>query len=135
MQAFIVKPSNQQTIVGQMVKFECHVEGIPKPRILWRVRRHNRKGFVRVDSLDQRRFRLMPNGTLVIFNVHFTDQGLYACIAKSPGKKNNATAYLTVFGEFAILFLGPYQFYITLINCLYIFSHEDGCRILISCCN
>jgi len=97
MQAFIVKPSNQQTIVGQMVKFECHVEGIPKPRILWRVRRHNRKGFVRVDSLDQRRFRLMPNGTLVIFNVHFTDQGLYACIAKSPGKKNNATAYLTVF--------------------------------------
>ena len=98
-QTFIVRPMNQETIVGQGVTFECRVEGIPKPRILWRVKLHNRDSFVRVDSLDQRRFRLMPNGTLVVLNVHFTDQGFYVCIAKSPGKKNNATAYLTVYGE------------------------------------
>lgn len=103
-QTFIIRPSSQDTIVGQMVTFDCHVEGIPKPRILWRVKHYNsnniNNSFVRIDSLDQRRFKLLPNGTLMILNVHFSDKGLYACVAISPGKKNNATAYLTVYGEF-----------------------------------
>ena len=80
------------------------MEGIPTPRILWRVKLYNSRSFVRIDSLDQRRFKLMPNGTLVILNVHFSDKGLYVCIAKSPGKKNNATAYLTVYGEWLYVY-------------------------------
>lgn len=100
MQKFIIRPESKETIVGQTAKFKCQVEGIPKPRILWRRKKYSSNGFIRVDSLDQRRFKLLPNGTLVILNVHFDDMGLYTCVAKSPGKLSNATVLLTVYGEY-----------------------------------
>ena len=103
-QRFIKKPKAQEIVASKTVTFDCIVEGIPKPRILWKFKPHNSDNFARIDSLDQRRFKLSPNGTLTIKNVHFSDKGLYVCVAKSPGKETDATAFLMVYGEFIVLY-------------------------------
>ena len=104
-QRFIKKPKAQETVVSKTVTFDCIVEGIPKPRILWKFKPYMSDDFARIDSLDQRRFKLSPNGTLTIKNVHFSDKGLYVCVAKSPGKKTDAAAFLMVYGEFIMSFV------------------------------
>eukprot|EP00794_Sanderia_malayensis_P003344 gene3344-3833_t len=96
-QNFIKRPQSRVIIVGQSVKFDCKVEGIPTPRILWKFMQQNSRDYMRIDRLDQRRFKLSPDGSLTIRNVHINDRGVYACIAKSPGKKKNATANLVVY--------------------------------------
>lgn len=37
--------------------------------------------------------------------MHFSDKGLYVCVAKSPGKKTDAAAFLMVYGECIISFV------------------------------
>ncbi|XP_046676097.1 inactive tyrosine-protein kinase 7-like [Homalodisca vitripennis] len=76
---FIVLPQNPTDgFEGYPVIMDCIAEGDPKPTIQWD------KNTV-MNDFDQRRFHVLENGSLLIDEVHFSDEGKYGCTAGNSG--------------------------------------------------
>ncbi|XP_063220526.1 inactive tyrosine-protein kinase 7-like [Bacillus rossius redtenbacheri] len=76
---FSVYPRNPtEAFEGYPVMIHCIAEGDPKPTIKWD-RNSNFSAF------DPHRFHVMENGTLLVQEVHMSDEGKYGCTAGNSG--------------------------------------------------
>ena len=76
---FRVLPDNPtEAIEGFPIVLHCAADGDPKPTIKWD-RNSNFSGF------DQRRFRVLENGSLLVNETHLSDGGRYGCTAGNAG--------------------------------------------------
>ncbi|KAK2571460.1 Neuroglian [Acropora cervicornis] len=67
--------TNQKALVRSSVEFTCRPTGEPKPAIRWLF------GAMQLEGTG--RYRILPNGNLVIRNVTRTDSGEYTCEARN----------------------------------------------------
>ncbi|KAJ8929669.1 hypothetical protein NQ314_017619 [Rhamnusium bicolor] len=87
---FSILPKNPTEIVeGQSVMMDCVVEGDPKPTIHWDKN-------LKMNDFDLSRFRVLPNGTLHISEVHREDENTYGCTAGSSAGLNRKEVQLIV---------------------------------------
>ncbi|XP_054284012.1 inactive tyrosine-protein kinase 7-like isoform X2 [Macrosteles quadrilineatus] len=76
---FVVLPQNPtDAFEGYPVIMDCIAEGDPKPTIQWD------KDTV-MNDFDQRRFHVLDNGSLLIDEVHLSDEAKYGCTAGNSG--------------------------------------------------
>ncbi|RZF35776.1 hypothetical protein LSTR_LSTR012074 [Laodelphax striatellus] len=76
---FVVLPRNPtEAFEGYSIQMDCVAEGDPKPTIQWD------KNSV-MNDFDSKRFHVLENGSLVIDEVHFSDEGKYGCTAGNSG--------------------------------------------------
>lgn len=75
---FTVAPVNTEAYEGYSSMLHCQADGDPKPTIQW-----DKNGAL--NGFDQKRFHVMPNGTLFISEVHKDDNGKYGCTAGNSG--------------------------------------------------
>ncbi|XP_039280486.1 LOW QUALITY PROTEIN: inactive tyrosine-protein kinase 7 [Nilaparvata lugens] len=76
---FVVLPRNPtEAFEGYSIQMDCVAEGDPKPTIQWD------KNSV-MNDFDTKRFHVLENGSLVIDEVHFSDEGKYGCTAGNSG--------------------------------------------------
>ncbi|XP_077188775.1 hemicentin-1 isoform X2 [Paroedura picta] len=83
----IVSPKNQTFTKGSEVSISCSATGYPKPMIVWT---HNDM-FI----MGSHRYRLTPEGTLIIRNAVPKDAGLYGCLASNTAGTVQETSILT----------------------------------------
>ncbi|XP_053169066.1 inactive tyrosine-protein kinase 7 isoform X1 [Hemicordylus capensis] len=74
--SFKLKPDDTTVYPGHTAMFQCQAEGDPVPHIQW-------KGKDRMldPSKPISRMQIMPNGSLIIYDVTTEDSGKYTCIA------------------------------------------------------
>ncbi|KAM9860850.1 immunoglobulin superfamily DCC subclass member 4 [Aulostomus maculatus] len=77
---FHLEPSPQTVAAGGAARFECQIEGVPTPVIIW----EKDKVAVPVDA----RFISLPNGVLQILEVTKEDEGVYRCVASNSARKD-----------------------------------------------
>ncbi|XP_067316337.1 neural cell adhesion molecule L1-like protein isoform X5 [Pseudorasbora parva] len=86
-------PHNLRVIVGTSIQFSCQAEFDPSFgddfQILWE------KDGMTLNSSENARY-VLDDGVLEIINVSFGDQGLYACVARTPVDQDMAVAQLSV---------------------------------------
>ncbi|XP_030622789.1 immunoglobulin superfamily DCC subclass member 4 [Chanos chanos] len=86
---FLQDPEPQVVSVGGTARFECHVDGLPTPRIVWE------KDQIPLPA--QPRYISLPNGVLQILGVTKDDGGSYRCVASNSARKRfSQDALLTV---------------------------------------
>ncbi|KAK3919401.1 Inactive tyrosine-protein kinase 7 [Frankliniella fusca] len=77
---FTVLPQNpSEAIEGYSVLIDCGAEGDPKPTIQWD------KNSVMMNDLNNPRFVVLENGSLLIQEAHLSDTGKYGCTAGNSG--------------------------------------------------
>ncbi|XP_049771830.1 Down syndrome cell adhesion molecule-like protein Dscam2 [Schistocerca cancellata] len=92
-----VQPDDTETVAGKSVVLPCAAEGSPSPRILWK----KNTGAVpplyqELNSLMEN-YKIMQNGSLVIYNTRPEDSGYYMCQASNGvGVALSKVIYLTV---------------------------------------
>ncbi|XP_057293625.1 uncharacterized protein LOC130622207 [Hydractinia symbiolongicarpus] len=96
-QWFHTKPSDQSVVYGKKATFSCVSKGIPKPKITWHLHDNLTLEYKPISYSDEKKYKIFPNGTLVIYNVDYNDQTTYVCYSTSPGLKRNVSAMLTVY--------------------------------------
>ncbi|XP_062998506.1 immunoglobulin superfamily DCC subclass member 4 isoform X2 [Elgaria multicarinata webbii] len=80
-QTVVLRVSKSQTVVENgMAHFECRIEGLPPPVIMW-----EKDG---VDVPSEPRFIVLPNGVLQIIDVKKNDAGVYRCVASNGARKH-----------------------------------------------
>lgn len=77
-------PEDQDLFVGRTQIIKCSADGYPKPTFVWS------KDPVDID-LDNPRFNLLPNGSLLISPVHETDRGQYVCRITQLGDRQGTS--------------------------------------------
>uniref|UniRef100_A0A8D2KTM3 Hemicentin 1 n=1 Tax=Varanus komodoensis TaxID=61221 RepID=A0A8D2KTM3_VARKO len=82
-----VSPKNQTFTEGSEVSIRCSATGHPKPTIVWT---HND-----MFLMTSHRYRLTPEGTLIIKNAVLKDAGLYGCLASNAAGTVKETSILT----------------------------------------
>ncbi|XP_051232997.1 hemicentin-1 isoform X2 [Dicentrarchus labrax] len=82
-----VEPRNQTFTTGDEVRIRCSASGYPPPRLVWT---HNDM-FIMASS----RYRMTPDGTLVIRNMEKKDGGVYGCLASNQAGTDTMTSSLT----------------------------------------
>lgn len=92
-------PNDQTVLVAQTTKFQCVVDGSPKPRTLWKhngiMLNGNGKKPENIEFFDE-------SEILVIQNTQLSDGGVYECIGRSPldhVEEIKRAALLTVIGK------------------------------------
>ncbi|XP_075214156.1 inactive tyrosine-protein kinase 7-like [Lycorma delicatula] len=76
---FDVLPQNPtEAFEGYPIMLDCTAEGDPKPTIQWDKNSQ-------MNDFDSKRFHVLDNGSLVIDEVHLTDEGKYGCTAGNSG--------------------------------------------------
>ncbi|ESO84448.1 hypothetical protein LOTGIDRAFT_71201, partial [Lottia gigantea] len=91
---FAIHPENTTAYEGQQSFVHCVAIGDPKPTINW-----NKDG--RPILKDSPRYKLFPNGTLLIKTVHMEDKGKYTCFANNSAGyvKSSIFIYVTSYTE------------------------------------
>ncbi|XP_035996829.1 hemicentin-1 isoform X1 [Fundulus heteroclitus] len=89
-----VEPRNQTFMMGDEVRISCSASGYPPPRLVWT---HNDM-FIMASN----RYRMTPDGTLVIRNTKKKDGGVYGCLASNHAGTDTMTSILTYF-EFPVV--------------------------------
>ncbi|XP_040895666.1 hemicentin-1 [Toxotes jaculatrix] len=82
-----VEPRNQTFTTGDEMKIRCSASGYPPPRLVWT---HNDM-FIMASS----RYRMTPDGTLVLRNTEKKDGGVYGCLASNQAGTDTMTSILT----------------------------------------
>uniref|UniRef100_A0A3Q3WN74 Ig-like domain-containing protein n=1 Tax=Mola mola TaxID=94237 RepID=A0A3Q3WN74_MOLML len=93
---FVQRPVNQVVLVDVSVEFRCQVHGDPEPTLRWKK-----------DDVDIPRSRYdirydKEDFLLRIKKASVSDQGTYACLAENRVGKVEASAYLTIRGEWLL---------------------------------
>lgn len=70
-------PNDIEMSKGGTATFTCHAVGEPRPKIIWM---HEDKEI----DMDDNRFKLMDDGSLMIEKIQDDDFGTYECMAKNP---------------------------------------------------
>lgn len=70
-------PQDVQITLGGIAIFRCSVQSDEEPSIVWM---KEEKELIP----DERKYKLMENGTLIIRNTEESDVGYYECLAKNP---------------------------------------------------
>lgn len=92
---FMLKPTSQTAIAGNVVRFDCLSEGLPQPVIRWKTSRNNSQS---TTILSSPRMHVLENGSLVIRAVEILDEGRYVCEATNGvGKPVETSAELLVY--------------------------------------
>ena len=98
---FAQSPEDVTAKIGDRIRFQCVVDGDPRPLLQWRKENGQLPGNrVEIDPTDS---------SLIINNVEQSDDGFYICEASNLIGNNSAAASLTVHSKF-------------------IFSREEKCR-------
>ncbi|XP_044284906.1 inactive tyrosine-protein kinase 7 [Varanus komodoensis] len=89
--SFKLMPEDTTVYPGHTAMFQCQAEGDPLPQIQW-------KGKDRILEPDKfsPRIQIMPNGSLVIYDVTTEDSGKYTCIAGNSCNIKHHEAFLHV---------------------------------------
>ncbi|XP_077174421.1 immunoglobulin superfamily DCC subclass member 4 isoform X2 [Paroedura picta] len=89
-QTLLLRDSKSQTVEENSVaRFECRIEGLPSPAIVWE---KDRKPV----PLDPR-FIVLPNGVLQIVDVEESHAGTYRCVASNwAGRRHSSEAVLSI---------------------------------------
>ncbi|XP_029207691.2 peroxidasin homolog [Acropora millepora] len=69
---FLTKPQNTTVVIGKSAFLHCNATGSPEPVVSWRKEEGER---------DEKRFKQLKNGTLLIRDARMSDAGQYLCIA------------------------------------------------------
>ncbi|XP_067391212.1 hemicentin-1 isoform X2 [Emydura macquarii macquarii] len=83
----VISPKNQSFTEGSEVSIMCSATGYPKPKIVWT---HNDMFIMGSD-----RYRLTPEGTLIIKKALPKDAGLYGCSASNSAGTERQTSTVT----------------------------------------
>ena len=94
-----MKPVDQRIIFGESIFFACTSYGIPEPIVSW-IFFDQRGSLVANIAGSSMKYVLHENGTLVVKNASYADQGKYTCVSNSPGLEKNVSANLQVYGEY-----------------------------------
>uniref|UniRef100_A0A8C3GM35 Hemicentin 1 n=1 Tax=Cairina moschata TaxID=8855 RepID=A0A8C3GM35_CAIMO len=83
----IISPKNQTFTEGSEVSIRCSATGYPKPTVVWT---HNEMFII-----GSYRYRLTPEGTLIIKKAIPKDEGVYGCLASNSAGTEKQTSTLT----------------------------------------
>ncbi|XP_009874122.1 PREDICTED: hemicentin-1-like, partial [Apaloderma vittatum] len=83
----VISPKNQTFTEGSEVSIRCSATGYPKPTVVWT---HNDMFIV-----GSSRYRLTPEGTLIIRKAVPKDAGIYGCLASNSAGTEKQTSTLT----------------------------------------
>ncbi|KFP01647.1 Hemicentin-1, partial [Calypte anna] len=83
----VISPKNQTFLEGSEVSIRCSATGYPKPTVVWT---HNDMFII-----DSSRFRLTPEGTLIIRRAAPKDAGIYGCLASNSAGTEKQISTLT----------------------------------------
>ncbi|KAG8547264.1 hypothetical protein GDO81_028715, partial [Engystomops pustulosus] len=89
--SFNVLPENTTVYQGHTATLHCQAEGHPTPHVQWK----GREGILG-STKSTRRIQVMPNGSLVIYQVSGEDTGKYTCIAGNVCNIQHCDAFLYV---------------------------------------
>uniref|UniRef100_A0A8C3JAX0 Protein tyrosine kinase 7 (inactive) n=1 Tax=Calidris pygmaea TaxID=425635 RepID=A0A8C3JAX0_9CHAR len=91
---FKLEPEPTTVYQGHTAMFQCQAEGDPVPHIQW-------KGKDKILDPGKLlpRYAIMPNGSLVIYDVTTEDSGKYTCIAGNSCNIKHREAFLYVVGK------------------------------------
>ncbi|KAK2540204.1 Hmcn1 [Columba guinea] len=83
----VISPKDQTFTEGSEVSIRCSAMGYPKPTVVWT---HNDMFIV-----GSSRYRLTPEGTLIIRKAIPKDAGIYGCLASNSAGTDKQTSTLT----------------------------------------
>ncbi|NWI93347.1 HMCN1 protein, partial [Pitta sordida] len=83
----VISPKNQTFTEGSEVSIRCSAMGYPKPTVVWT---HNDMFII-----GSSRYRLTPEGTLIIRKAIPKDAGIYGCLASNSAGTEKMTSTLT----------------------------------------
>ncbi|NXL89730.1 HMCN1 protein, partial [Alectura lathami] len=83
----VISPSNQTFTEGSEVSIRCTAMGYPKPTVVWT---HNDMFII-----GSNRYRLTPEGTLIVRKAVPKDAGVYGCLASNSAGTEKQTSTLT----------------------------------------
>ncbi|NWV42606.1 HMCN1 protein, partial [Grantiella picta] len=83
----VISPKNQTFTEGSEVSIRCSARGYPKPTVVWT---HNEMFIV-----GSSRYRMTPEGTIIIRKAIPKDAGIYGCLASNSAGTEKQTSTLT----------------------------------------
>uniref|UniRef100_A0A8C2UJN2 Hemicentin-1 n=1 Tax=Coturnix japonica TaxID=93934 RepID=A0A8C2UJN2_COTJA len=83
----VISPKDQTFIEGSEVSIRCSATGYPKPTLVWT---HNEMFII-----GSNRYRLTPEGTLIIRKAVPKDAGVYGCLASNSAGTEKQISILT----------------------------------------
>ncbi|NXH90756.1 HMCN1 protein, partial [Edolisoma coerulescens] len=83
----VISPKNQTFTEGSEVSIRCSATGHPKPTVVWM---HNDMFII-----GSSRYRMTPEGTLIIRKAIPKDAGIYGCLASNSAGTEKQTSTLT----------------------------------------
>uniref|UniRef100_A0A8C5X6K5 Hemicentin-1 n=1 Tax=Malurus cyaneus samueli TaxID=2593467 RepID=A0A8C5X6K5_9PASS len=83
----VISPKNQTFTEGSEVSIRCSATGYPKPTVVWT---HNEMFII-----GSSRYRMTPEGTLIIRKAIPKDAGIYGCLASNSAGTEKQTSTLT----------------------------------------
>ncbi|CAG9800209.1 unnamed protein product [Chironomus riparius] len=84
-------PNDVEVVFGSNAVFKCSADGDPLPDIKWMLNSNE------INSENDTRVRISPDGTLQIDRIDERDQGIYTCMAKnSIGESISREARMTI---------------------------------------
>ncbi|XP_066048296.1 hemicentin-1 [Chamaea fasciata] len=83
----VISPKNQTFTEGSEVSIRCSATGYPKPTIVWTLN----DMFI----IGSSRYRMTPEGTLIIRKAIPRDAGIYGCLASNSAGTEKQTSILT----------------------------------------
>lgn len=75
----MTSPPDVMIHMGDKVLMPCHAVGDPEPKITWMFNSHK----LNVPDDDSSNYKILPNGSLKIDQVHLNDVGEYECMASN----------------------------------------------------
>ena len=87
--------TNETVLEGKNVRFDCEVDGRPRPKTSWLWKNH---------TIKQPEAHVFSNGSLLLPSVKNNDfyEGRYSCFAENAaGKSERSVRYLTIHGKFS----------------------------------
>lgn len=86
---FLTKPQNTTVVIGKSAFLHCNATASPEPVVSWRKEEGER---------DEKRFKQLKNGTLLIRDARMSDAGQYLCIAANQLDLKETKVTLRVVG-------------------------------------